>query len=231
MSEFPEREIFCMHGRLYTKYEVERLQTQTMDLTLADILSFFLNGSVNAFEEVLRRLVSALEAVGLRYCIAGRSAVVIYGRPIRTGTIDLLVEPNYEGIASLLRNLERAGWKPPGSAHDINYGHLTVLTDTPLRIDLIPAFQKGQIMQLEGAVKLRVGAVDARVSRIDDLIPWLLKYGRYEDALYLLVNYQGEIDAERMQTLASMLGVERQLNRAIEEYRLLMKKTCREPLI
>lgn len=198
------RDLHYVGGKPYTKYEVERLQSKINPYSSID----------KEMIEVLKKISAAL--TGMRYCVVGRAAVAIYGRPIVTRNIDILIDISGASENVVVEALKKTGVSRDDVKYLMRGNHITVVKPQwKHRIYLIPAVDKAQIMQIENARKMNIMGVEISLSSPEELIAYLVLYGRPEDAAYLITNMK--IDGKRLAIISSLLGVEKEVGELIRK--------------
>jgi hypothetical protein len=185
-------------------------------------------------QELLTRVVSALEAAGVPYMISGSLASSIYGEPRLTHDIDLVIEVNPSDADCLCAALALDGtFLDPESARsairdkdmfnliEMNEGDKVdfwLLTDT--------AFDKSRFSRRRIAEFLKT---HLSVSSPEDVILmkllWAEKSGgsekQFTDALRVYEVQQGVLDEDYILKWAETLGLRALWNRLLSESRAL----------
>ena len=198
------RDIYYIDSKPYTKYEVERLQS-----------------ILNPYSSVDKKMLKILEEVSkalarIKYCVVGRAAVALYGRPLLVEDIEFLIDLSGVEGHELMNSLRKIEVSEDSLKRLINGNKVTI--EKPSwghRVVLIPATDEAQIMHLKGAKKTTILGLKLYMIPPEDLIARSISHGNIEDAAYLLTNL--EIDDERLSLISRFLGVEKQVRELAEK--------------
>lgn len=137
------------------------------------------------FEELLKRLATALNGAGIGYMVIGGQAVLLYGEPRLTRDIDLtlgLGPDEAERLMSLLPWLELS----PLTPHPKEFVQETMVLPcqdkiSGIRVDFIFSLSSYEQEALGRAKIVKVGDVEIRFASIEDLIVHKVIAGRPRD--------------------------------------------------
>lgn len=166
-----------------------------------------LDGVASAFSRACR-------AVGVEYAFTGGIAVVAWGEPRTTSTVDVLVALEADEIDPLAAAIEAEGLEV--EARDLRIarqegGHATVFTAEPgLHVD-VRCVQTDQVMaEIDDAVTVPLETGEIPVVRPEDLVAHKVAWGAscdLEDARSILARCFEVIDRERLERWADRRGV------------------------
>jgi len=210
------------YGRLVDKIALEIRQTrglspEDMLNEMVRFLSFFSSlrkddCSWEKLKDIFLGLIRRLDEEKILYAVTGGFAVVMYGRPRTTLDVDIIVDVN--DITELNKLLDIA--KASGfmvSDYDFMLAFrersraVGIHSEIPVfRLDIVFASEIDK-ERLRRARSYHIECTPVRIVRVEDLIPYLIMYGKIEDALFLLRKYRDTIDLALMENLSRRLGV------------------------
>lgn len=181
-------------------------------------------------DELLRRVVGNLEALGIRYLVTGSMATILYGEPRFTNDIDIVVELPRERIGELLRQFpedefyvsEEAVRRAVGRWSQFNVTH----PRSGLKVDLIvtsgDAFDRSRFAR--GRRVHPAPDYEATFVSPEDVILKKMEYHRdgggdrhLRDILGVLAVSGEQIDREYIVEWADRLGLSGIWRRILEE--------------
>lgn len=184
--------------------------------------------------EATREVTRALEAVGVRYCVAGSAASSFHGSPRSTVDVDLLASLRPEHVAPLVELLgddfyvdEEAVRLAVASRGSFNLIHLR----TSYKIDVFipPAHRAAQIDRASPARVFGPDEAEYPVASAEDTVVaklvWFEEGGRtserqWADVLGILRISGQQLDIRLLREEAGEAGVESLLQRAMREAEL-----------
>lgn len=209
-------------GRFLSKHLLEVLQSaayspsESLD-ALVHGLGFAgsLQGLDCRWEDVKRavlKLADLLNKEGIPYMITDGIATVLYGRLRTTLDIDLIVDCTRDQLERIIELVLEAGFEigkeDVERAYEEKSRATGLLHELPaFRVDLSFADEYDR-ERIARSRSLEVDGTRVRVPRIEDLIPFQLRYGRMEDALFLASKYRDLIDWKAVEGWVEKLRIE-----------------------
>lgn len=217
-------EVLIWRGMWRTKFEIEDTQTRHLNpeerLTLMfSLFNFFssLGGASISLDskklvEIIAKLAQNLNKSGFSYAIIGNAAAAIYGRPLSTADVDILIDYHADEAEKLSKTIVKAGFDV--NVNDLkqalsNKAHATALLK-PLpyfRLDIIPIRSERERREVKEAKSVDIIGIKVKVATIEDLIPYLILYERFESAAFLITKYSKGLDWKHVRVLSKKLGV------------------------
>lgn len=129
------------------------------------------------------QLYKTLREEKVKYLVIGRVAVVLYGVPVSTFDLDLLIEPSEENCERLIKGLTQAGFKGAKalSIHDfLEVGFATL--PEHIKLDIFAAEDEEKFKQLWRRRKImQIHYTKINVISMEDLIELKKRSGKKKD--------------------------------------------------
>lgn len=216
-------------GKRYSKHEFEAFQTRNFRSGEVLLLSLGLLRDGGRLEAVsiLRIVIGILlsfEKNNIRYAIVGHIASVIHGRPLVTADVDLLVDYNEKSAGLISRICSKGGFSVLESdlIDALKDGtHVTGISKKrqPIRLDLVPAFNKSRKEQLKRRRKIKLMGKKVYIASNEDLIAYFILFNRLDDARFMLQKYRKKLDMLMLKRISRELKVTRRLFHIVKQVR------------
>ncbi|MBI4540162.1 MAG: hypothetical protein HY704_11710 [Gemmatimonadetes bacterium] len=172
--------------------------------------------------ELLAALRGALERLRLRWYLFGAQAAILYGSSRLTADVDVTVDLGPRSTADLVKELEAAGFRLRVTDAEGFVERTRVLplvhAASDMALDVVLAGPGPEVLFLERARPVRVGAIEVPVACPEDLVAMKILAGRphdLQDATAIVRANAGTLDAELVR------GTLRLLEEALDQSDLL----------
>lgn len=136
------------------------------------------------FEELLEKVGSVLEKVGIPYMIIGGQAVLLHGEPRLTRDIDITLGISTEQIETFLPLIEAMDLKVLVDPHEFTMETMVLPCRDPgndIRVDFIFSFSPYERQAIERACAVQLGEAQVMFASVEDLIIHKVFLGRPRD--------------------------------------------------
>ncbi len=214
-------------GKRYSKHGFEAFQTRNLRSgeMLFRSLKFSSGGKHLEARSIVRTILGLLlsfEKCKIRYAIVGHIASVIHGRPLATSDVDLLIDYNEKNANMISKICAKYGFRVLESdlIDALKDGtHVTGISKKrqPIRLDLVPAFNKSREKQLKRRRKIKVMKEKIYIASNEDLIAYFIAFDRLDDARFMLQKYRKRLDMRMLRRICEGLSVTRKLSRIVKQ--------------
>ncbi len=214
-------------GKRYSKHEFETFQTRNlrsgeMLFLSLELLSGDKHLEASSIVRAILGLLLSFEKSKIRYAIVGHIASVIHGRPLVTSDVDLLIEYDEKNASMISKICAKYGFSVLESdlIDALKDGtHVTGVSKKrqPVRLDLVPAFNKARKEQLRRRRKIKVMKKKIYIASNEDLIAYFVAFDRLDDARFMLQKYRKKLDMRMLQHICRGLNVSRKLSHVIKQ--------------
>jgi len=220
-------------GKRYLKHEFEALQTRNLRSGEMLLLSLKLrDGERLDAVSIARPIIGILlsfEKNNIRYAIVGHIASVIHGRPLVTADVDLLIDYNEKSASIISRICSRNGFHVLESdlVDALKDGtHVTGISKKrqPIRLDLIPAFNRSRKEQLNRRRKIKLLGKRIYIASNEDLIAYFIVFDRLDDVRFMLEKYHKKLDMQMLKRICRELNVARRLSQIVKQVKNYMPR-------
>jgi len=137
------------------------------------------------FEEILKKVSSALASKNIPYMVIGGQAVLIYGEPRLTRDIDITLGIGISSLPEILSMVKKLKLSPIPSDPFAFVKKTMVLPcldqKSKIRVDFIFSFTPYEKQAIERANKMRLGSSNINFASVEDVIIHKIFAGRPRD--------------------------------------------------
>ena len=179
---------------------------------------------MRSIRETALAFARACAAAKIRYALVGGFAVMAWGQPRMTLDVDALVAVDAKAAASLQDACRNEGLRV--SIEDIQSAiaegsHVTVFDEqSPYHVDAKLARTAFELSEINEAKRITFSDGELVIARPEDTIAFKLVYGSpqdLQDARSILIRQKGVVNLDQLRALAVRLGVEKSLERLLDE--------------
>lgn len=173
-------------------------------------------------QDLLVRLVAALEAAGIPYMLTGSYASSLHSIPRATRDLDIIIFPNRDQLTRFLQSLPSSEYhSDPVDAIDAlrHRGQFNIIDyATGWKVDfIIPSFDEFQIEEFERRQVIEVNGLQLSVASPEDIVIAKLRWAKIgeserqvEDAATVIRLQGAKLDIAYVERQVRKLGIEQQ---------------------
>jgi len=172
--------------------------------------------------EYVKKLISALNRLNLKYIFTGAFALSYYGYPRSSSDIDIIVEPDKDKLLRLAKLLARE--------YDISESDVIKAVDECSHFAVF--YRKRMFPYFDFKVACKIGEYDSledyevvdyhgvlcRICSAEDLIVKKLEWGDLVDVRSILYRQRNKLNREKLLKLAKKRNVYELLQKLLEEF-------------